>query len=356
MRILVTGACGFVGSSLIQTWVESGVKYQITGVDNLIRPGSEINRERLKNWGVKLYHGDIRIPSDFEALPLVDWVIDAAANPSVLAGIDGKTSSRQLIEHNLEGTLNMLEFCKTQRAGFILLSTSRVYSIKPLASLAVEVKNKAFYPKESPSWLKGMTLKGVNEDFSTHPPLSLYGTSKFSSEALALEYGEVFGFPVFINRCGVLSGAGQFGHAEQGIFSYWIHSWREKRPLRYIGFGGKGYQVRDSLHPHDLGALLEKQIHSPKSSAHKVLNISGGLENSMSLAQLSLWCENKFGKHKVSPGTKTRLFDIPWLVLDSSRAKKAWNWKPKIGLQEILNEIAGFADKNPNWLKICSPL
>ena len=110
------------------------------------------------------------------------------------------------------------------------------------------------------------------------------------------------------------------------------------------------------LHPHDLGALLEKQIHSPKSSAPKVLNISGGLKNSMSLAQLSLWCENRFGKHKVSPETKTRLFDIPWLVLDSSRAKKAWNWKPKIGLQEILNEIAGFADKNPNWLKICSPL
>ena len=55
------------------------------GIDNLMRPGSELNRARLRNWGA-LVHGDIRIPSDLESLPAVDWVIDAAANPSVLAG------------------------------------------------------------------------------------------------------------------------------------------------------------------------------------------------------------------------------------------------------------------------------
>ena len=352
MKILITGACGFVGSSLIKSWKEAGHTYEIFGFDNLIRPGSERNRERLKQWGVKLYHGDIRIPSDFETLPQVDWIIDAAANPSVLAGIDGKTSSRQLIEHNLLGTLNMLEFCKTQKAGFILLSTSRVYSIEALANLPVEAKNKAFHPKKAASWPQGLSPQGVKEDFPTHPPLSLYGTSKLASESLALEYGSVFNFPVFINRCGVLSGAGQFGHAEQGIFSYWIHSWREKRPLRYIGFKGLGYQVRDCLHPRDLAALLEKQIRSPKSSAPKILNVSGGLENSMSLAQLSLWCEQRFGKHAVSSENQTRPFDIAWLVLDSSLAQKTWNWKPQLKIQDILSEIAAFAEKNPNWTQI----
>ena len=58
--------------------------------------------------------------SDLEPLPGVDWVIDAAANPSVLAGVDGRTSSRQLVEHNLGGTVNLLEFCKLHRAGFTL--------------------------------------------------------------------------------------------------------------------------------------------------------------------------------------------------------------------------------------------
>jgi CDP-paratose 2-epimerase len=70
-------------------------------------------------------HLDIRNASDINSLPPADWVIDAAANPSVLAGVDGKTSSRQLIEHNLLGTINLLEYCKAHRAGFVLLSTSR---------------------------------------------------------------------------------------------------------------------------------------------------------------------------------------------------------------------------------------
>eukprot|EP01036_Dinobryon_divergens_P001799 gene1799-2362_t len=104
MRILISGVCGFVGSTLARSLAESGAGHTLVGFDNFIRPGSESNRDALKKLGVKLFHGDLRAPSDLETLPAVDWVIDAAANPSVLAGVDGKTSSRQLIEHNLGGT------------------------------------------------------------------------------------------------------------------------------------------------------------------------------------------------------------------------------------------------------------
>ena len=62
----------------------------------------------------------------------------------MLAGVDGKTSSRELVDHNLTGTVNMLEYCKAHKAGFILLSTSRVYSIAPLAALPVTVAHDAF--------------------------------------------------------------------------------------------------------------------------------------------------------------------------------------------------------------------
>ena len=78
-----------------------------------MRPGPESNRARLEQLGVEFFHGDIRCASDFEALPKVDWVIDAAANPSVLAGVDGRGSTRQLFEHNLAGLVNILEYCKT---------------------------------------------------------------------------------------------------------------------------------------------------------------------------------------------------------------------------------------------------
>src|SRR5476649_2184229 len=146
MKTLVTGVCGFVGSTLTRALLESVENLQVTGVDNFIRPGSELNRRELAALGVKIIHADVRSATDFETLPAADFVMDAAANPSVLAGVDGKTSSRQLLEHNLSGTVNLLEYCKQHRAGFVLLSTSRVYSIAPLTALPLEVANHAFRP------------------------------------------------------------------------------------------------------------------------------------------------------------------------------------------------------------------
>ena len=112
MRILITGVCGFVGSTLARGLREDWPDWEIVGLDNLIRAGSAGNWETLRERGVKLIHGDVRHPGDLEALPHCDWIIEAAANPSVLAGVDGKTSSRQLIEHNLVGTINTLELMK----------------------------------------------------------------------------------------------------------------------------------------------------------------------------------------------------------------------------------------------------
>jgi CDP-paratose 2-epimerase len=173
MKIFITGICGFVGSTLASALLEHRPDAVIYGMDNFIRPGSEENRRFLQGRGVKLFHGDIRCASDFESLPAVDWVIDAAANPSVLAGVDGQTSSRQLIEHNLSGTVNILEYCKRHGAGFILLSTSRVYSITPLAEAEVTVSGEAFRLSEKQSLPAGLSPEGVAEHFSTAPPISL---------------------------------------------------------------------------------------------------------------------------------------------------------------------------------------
>src|SRR5438874_84701 len=123
MRVLVTGACGFVGSRVLRRLCESLPGAKFTGLDNLSRAGSERNQALLRELGVSFVLGDVRRPSDFEALPDVDWVIDAAANPSVVAGVDGATGSREMIDNNLVGTVNMLEFCRARGAGFILLST-----------------------------------------------------------------------------------------------------------------------------------------------------------------------------------------------------------------------------------------
>src|ERR1700728_2327768 len=240
MRFLIAGICGFTGAALARN-IERAIEGAcIFGVDNLIRPGSETNRAGLRALGVQVFHGDVRIPSDLETLPAADWVIDAAANPSVLAGVDGRSSSRQLIEHNLHGTLNLLEYCKRHKAGFILLSSSRVYSIAALAGLPLRAEGRRFILDSSQPLAPGVSAEGIAETFPVTAPVSLYGSTKLASEAVALEYGYAFDFPVWIDRCGVLAGAGQFGTAEQGIFSSWLHAHAARGPLRYIGFGGIG--------------------------------------------------------------------------------------------------------------------
>lgn len=354
MRILITGISGFVGSTLARAFRENFEGAEIFGCDSFVRPGSEVNRGALRSLGIPVQHADLRNASDIDGLPPADWIIDAAANPSVLAGIDGSSSSRQVVEHNLVGTINLLEYCKRHRAGFILLSTSRVYSIPPLASLKMEETNGAYRPLAKQDFPNGITAEGVSEGYSTEPPVSLYGSTKLAAECLALEYGADFDFPVWINRCGVLAGAGQFGKGDQGIFSYWIHTWLRDRPLAYIGFNGKGHQVRDCLHPRDLMPILGQQIKGA-SGKHQIVNLGGGVDNSMSLAQLSAWCARGFGPRMVSVEPKSRAFDIPWMVLDTGRAATEWKWKVETPLAKILEEIADHAEKNPNWLELSAP-
>jgi CDP-paratose 2-epimerase len=355
MRILISGVCGFAGSTLARGLVAAG--HRVAGFDSFIRPGSETNREPLQKLGVQVTTADLRFAKYIDALPAADFVIDAAANPSVLAGIDGRSSSREVVDHNLGGTVNLLEYCKAHKAGFILLSTSRVYAIAPLASLPVTAVNGAFQLSTLSSQLPaGISPAGLDETFSTTAPLSLYGATKLASEALALEYGEAFGFPVFLNRCGVLAGAGQFGRADQGIFAYWINSWLRKRPLKYLGFGGHGHQVRDCLHPRDLLPVLEKQFAAPRlAAADRIVNFSGGAASAMSLKQLSDWCAARFGTHAVAPDGTPRPYDIPWIVLDHAKATRLWGWRPATPTTAILDEIARHAEQHPGWLELSAP-
>jgi len=353
MKILITGVCGFVGSSLARIIKTRQPDWSLFGIDNLSRPGSETNVRQLAGLGVTFRHGDIRQSSDLESFGEIDWVIDAAANPSVLAGVDGKTSSRQLVEHNLGGTVNLLEFCRSRKAGFILLSTSRVYSIPALVSIPLKSSEKAFEFDAQASAPAGCSGQGVAETFSTQAPVSLYGGTKLASETLALEYHHAFNVPVWVNRCGVLAGAGQFGQPAQGIFAYWLNAHKYRQPLKYIGFEGTGHQVRDALHPEDLAELLFLQLAARDDKRKpRLVNVAGGRENSMSLRQLTDWCDARFGGYAVQADLQPRPFDIPWMVLDSQQAAKEWGWQPKRSLPSILEEIARHAEANPGWLEL----
>lgn len=351
MRVLITGICGFAGRSLATRLVEAGTA-TVTGVDSLTRRGSEVNLHQLRRMGVEVIAGDIRLASDVDSLPDADWIIDAAANPSVLAGLRGDAGSRQVVEHNLLGTVNLLERCRKSRAGLILLSTSRVYSTAIISGLPMKVVRGAFRPVPDRP-VPGLSDHGIDEGFPAEPVMSIYGATKRASEILALEYAEAFGFPIWINRCGVLAGAGQFAHAEQGIFSFWIHRWKRRAPLQYIGFDGKGHQVRDVLHPDDLAALVLAQLEESEAGERpRIVNVSGGAASARSLAQLSAWCLKRFGGHPVGIEPEPRPYDLPWMVLDNRLAMKTWGWKPSRSALKIFSEIADHAESHPDWLEL----
>jgi CDP-paratose 2-epimerase len=355
MNVLITGICGFVGSELALELRARFAEARIAGIDNLSRRGSESSRPALERAGIDVRHGDIRCASDVESLGDADWIVDAAANPSVLAGVDGRSTGRQVVEHNLLGTMNLLEYCARRGAGFVLLSTSRVYSIAALQLLPLATAADAFVPVAGASWPAGAGPWGLREDFSTATPLSLYGATKRASEIVAAEYGEAYGFPVVVNRCGVLAGAAQFGTAEQGIFSYWVRAWAAGRPLRYCGFGGTGHQVRDALHPHDLADLLERQIRDGAHAAG-IWNVGGGAENAMSLAQLSEWCRYRFGDRDVAADATTRRWDVPWIVMDATSAATRFEWRCTRSIADVLGEIANHHDRHPDWLAVSGVL
>ena len=342
MKILITGVCGFTGSKIAME-LKNRLHCEIFGIDNLSRRGSETNISVLKEHGITFYHGDIRKQSDIYQLPKSDWVIDCAANPTVLAGIN-QTSSLNVAENNLWGTINILEYCKRNSSGLILISTSRVYSITELLNIKLKESSKRFYP-DFRYKIAGFSKLGVSEKFSTSPPISFYGATKLSSEIMCLEYANAFGFPLWINRSSILAGPGQFGRVDQGIMSFWVYSAVLKRQLKYIEYKGK--QVRDFLSLADLSKLIFRQIKNPNKKAPKVVNIGGGISNSMSLIEMTDICEDFLGrKINAKKSAEKRKFDIPYYVSDITLTEKYWNWKPTIKAEKILIDTLKWASVN----------
>ncbi|MFA4988488.1 MAG: NAD-dependent epimerase/dehydratase family protein, partial [Candidatus Omnitrophota bacterium] len=246
-NILITGGAGFVGSNLAVYFKERYPKTEVFSLDNLVRRGSEFNLPRLKKAGVKFIRGDVRRPKDLDFIPGIDLVIECSAEPSVLAGYE---KPAYIIDTNLNGTVNCLEFCRRRKADIIFISTSRVYPYDRINAIGRREKATRFEWKDFSGVGTGFPLTGLR---------TLYGATKLSSELILQEYAAAYGFKSVVNRCGVLAGPWQFGKVDQGVFTYWMLAHYFKRPLKYIGFGGEGKQVRDLLHVDDLCSLVDMQ-------------------------------------------------------------------------------------------------
>lgn len=346
-NILVTGGAGFVGSNLAIELKENYSNIKVISLDNLKRRGSELNINRLKKYGVRFTHGDIRNKEDLD-IKNIDLILECSAEASVLAGI---TSSPQyLINTNLIGTINCLELARRNLADFIFLSTSRVYPIEYINKLKFREGETRFI-LEKIQEIPGASENGINENFPLDKPRSLYGSTKLASELLVQEYINNYKIRGVINRCGIITGHWQMGKVDQGVIVLWVARHIFKKPLSYIGYGGKGKQVRDLIHIHDLFNLIAIQIDNPDRFNGEVYNVGGGLKNSLSLLELTKYCEEITGNCiQMDSIKKGRSGDIRIYISDCRKIKKITNWEIKKGPYETITEISDWIKKNKNQL------
>ncbi len=348
-NILVTGGAGFVGSHLALGMKAAFPDATVTALDNLKRRGSELILPRLRAGGVGFIHGDIRQPGDIAAAGAADLLLECSAEPSVLAGYGGAPD--YVIDTNLMGTVNCLNYARQHDAAAIFLSTSRVYPMETIRTLRYrETETRFELENEQP--VAGVSAKGLSEQFPLEGARSLYGATKLCSELLLNEYADMYGLRAVTNRCGVLTGPWQMGKVDQGVIVLWAARHLYGGALKYIGYGGTGKQVRDILHIHDLFELVLHQVKHIDTLKGSLFNVGGGREVSVSLCELTALCEAATGnKITIAAEPDTRTADIPLYITDNTKVTAATGWSPTLAPAAIMEDIVRWLREHEDSLR-----
>ncbi|MGD0350536.1 MAG: NAD-dependent epimerase/dehydratase family protein [Verrucomicrobiota bacterium] len=345
--ILVTGGAGFVGSSLALYLKSRHPRTRVVCMDNLHRRGSELNVPRLQNAGVEFMKGDIRFAKEFPAGPF-EFILECSAEPSVLAGYG--ESPDYLMETNFIGTCRCLEFARQWKSKLLFLSTSRVYPIATLEKHPWIEQPTRFAWADVPG--AAISSRGVREDCPMTGARSLYGLTKFASEGLVEEYRDGFGLRAAINRCSVIAGPWQMGKVDQGVVALWVLRHFFGKPLKYIGYGGTGKQVRDVLHVSDLCELVEEQMANFDRWDGWLGNVGGGLEISTSLQELTASCQKIVGRGvPIAAEPQNRQADLRVFLADCSRLFARTSWRPRRGVTQIVADVFEWVRANERALQ-----
>lgn len=291
MEALVTGGAGFIGSHLVEELLEKG--NNVTVIDNLSR-GRE---ERIPD-EAELIKGDLK-DEEFVLNNVNDFdvVFHLAANPDVAKG----AKDRQVhIDENVRTTHNLLEVMdKNQIKDLVFTSTSTVY---------------------------GEVEGSVSEDHGPLKPISLYGASKLSCEALISAYSE-FGIKSWIFRLANIIGE----RSDHGVIPDFIKKLNESS--NRLEVLGNGEQEKSYLYVED---CVDAMLHLYKNSNGKVNIFNIGSEDTIKVKDIA-----KIIRDGVNPeaeitytgGEKGWKGDVPKFHLDISK-KKEYGWEPNYDSRE----------------------
>jgi UDP-glucose 4-epimerase len=313
LKALVTGAAGFIGSSLVDRLLAAG--HEVTGFDSFVTGFRQFLECASRSPRFRLVEGDLL---DAEALRRAmsgaDIVFHLAANADVRFGPD---HPRKDLEQNTIATSNVLEAMRAagvRRVAFS--STGSVYG-EPEVFPTPET---APFPVQT----------------------SLYGASKLAAEGLIAAYAAAYGYQAWIFRfVSILGERYTHGH----VFDFYRQLLEHPDRLNVLG---NGRQRKSYLYVQDcINAILLAVEHA--SAPVNILNL--GTDEYCEVNNSIGWIASHLG---VSPqlsyagGERGWVGDSPFIFLDCARMR-ALGWKPELTIRQGIIRTLEFLQQN-SWV------
>ena len=331
-NILITGAAGFIGVNAAKYFKDHG--FNVTGVDNLSRRGSEINKEFLDQENIRLIEKNV-IDKEFLAEYFknhdVGLVLHLSAQVAATSSIVNPTYD---FENNLQATFNILESIRNFSANtaIIYASTNKVYG--DLKYLKVEEQKTRFVFNDK--------AHGIAEDspLDFHTP---YGCSKGAADQYILDYGRTYGIKSVVFRQSCVYGVRQMGVEDQGWVAWLSYA---AKIGKTIDVYGNGKQVRDMLYVEDLVKAYYKAFELIEDSSGNAFNIGGGPTNSLSILEYIDILSKKYSKNIEFKFSPKRTGDQDIFISNNSKVKKFLGWTPQTGYDSGISKMIDWQEKN----------
>jgi len=347
-NVLITGGAGFVGSHLADELLESG--YTVRVLDNLA-PQVHGTRARKPSYlarEVEFIRGDVR---DREAISRALDGIDSVFHFAAVVGVgQSMYEIANYTENNSQGTAVLLESLSARPIERLIVASSMsVYGeglYRTRTGAFVEPRERTLEQLRAHHWdvrgSNGEPLIPVPTPETKCPALpSVYAISKYHQERLCLTIGRAYGIDTVALRFFNIFGTRQaLSNPYTGVLAIFASRFlNNKSPL----VNEDGQQRRDFVHVRDVAQACRLALEVP-DAAGEVFNIGSGLN--YSVLEIAEQMARALGKPKIDPEIvgKCRVGDIRNCFADISHAQNILGYKPRIGFEEGLVELAGWLE------------